>query len=1586
MADWKVDLAAFSETSHTWRAVQSLRREFKSIGHRLAFGRPVDDKFPVRSSAGSFRGKFSGVVVSSVLPVYSFEDERVSACIWASSRLLHSVVQCGHLPVHVLVAYLHPCAYVGSEKHEINARILAAAASILEGLHGPALLVGDWNSPADSFEPIRMLHDHYGYQDVALLCAERAGCSPEPTCKGATRHSFIFASPDAVRFVKSSYVGAHFDLDAHAVLFAEFNFPMGNPVVLKWVAPASLDQVDIDLEASNAAAYQGAEILFEKVADQLEGDNLDQAIAVWSDHVESHLLEHGSPSLPSKRYRGRCQKVEPRPIRLAPARLKGARPGDFSPAVYVASVQVRQLTKQVRRLKCYSRAIVAIREGRGRSGLLGDQVKLWNACLSATGFQGGFIRWLRQNGFVDPGCMPDLSWCQGVLEFLETHTQALARSTAQAKSQHFVNVVEDSWTTGGSLPFRLMRDPQPPEVLELALKVSVQLAPQRWLPFGKAWLKLRNAGDFQPGDVLEGDAKVRVVEVQVPYVSLSAAVSRKTAASLYKTWVEGDPAVWAPHFLRQWEVYWQRDEDLTLPPGAQEYLDIVQQVQPAPTLPLDYDLWTKVLKGSKASSMRGVDGWSFSELKLVPRAFVEVLLHLFSWFEQIKEWPRVFNIWLVVLLRKVATGILPWSSVRPISVAATLYRTWAKMRTQQLLVHARSLATATVQPCLSTRSIWGIQVELTAEFLAQERFPCGVVLDLIKAFNVVCRPFLEALMIRLGFPVIVVQAWFASMKGLTRQPLVAGSVFGSSSSTTGIPEGDPISILGMFSLCCLFREVVRTQEPLAVPFSYADNWEVVAGDVQALIGILEALDRMTTVCLLPVAPSKCWTWAFAKTDRKVLGSCSLAGQRVPVRKTGCCLGADMAYSYQLAAATRNGRVSSGHKRLLRLRGLPTSRFRKCRLILGGVYPHALHACEASWLPPSVLNRLRSKAVQALKLDGSGVNPFLACNVAAPKVVDPEVVALFSRLRLFRLLWKDFPEYRDLLLARLSSAGHRFKTPTDHLVRALADLGWNYEGDLCFSDSNRRKFSLVLSSLCHIRSLLMWQWGRKVAQAICHRKGLEGITDVDLEFSRPSKSLLPSERGLLCQLVSGRHFTRDARSKFAGSNCNEMCPHCESVADSRAHRVFDCQAFGPLRRHFRTIFEGVPRSALLFGLWPFPEGLVQWQASLDSLPMPVPVRKVSSRKQCFFTDGSCLFPAVPDIRIAAAAVVTPGDDGNFSEVWSGLLPSAHQTIQRAEVLAGAMATGSASHPVVVSDSLYFVRIARRLLQRFQNGIDLDLLPSENSDVWEFFWKCLQGCKSAEFVWVKAHQDFSGLSGAELVLAQGNDAADMVAKRVVLQYQRTSLLYRSVVRSKLRYVKLRTLVDSFHLYLAKAAVSQTEEVFQAPVDPSPLVPVGDPWIAGHVAAPPSGFHEGFVRQVFNWFATLKWYQGCSPGPVSDISWVELFMFWVVNCGCVPPFRVDGRWVRVGEDEDAICCVPSAYTLFRTWRRAVSHVLRCCNLVPGCAVTVSVSAKCLGARMPLAGLSWRPSVPLAVRRDLAFQFASLSTLASLRLPPLW
>ena len=292
----------------------------------------------------------------------------------------------------------------------------------------------------------------------------------------------------------------------------------------------------------------------------------------------------------------------------------------------------------------------------------------------------------------------------------------------------------------------------------------------------------------------------------------------------------------------------------------------------------------------------------------------------------------------------------------------------------------------------------------------------------------------------------------------------------------------------------------------------------------------------------------------------------------------------MSYSFRVAAATRNQRVAAGHKRLLRLRGIPTTRFRKCRLVLGGVFPQALHACEASWVPVSVFGRLRSKVVQALNVEGSGVNPFLATNICAPANVDPQFAALLSRLRLFRQLWRDFPVYRPILLARLASTGSKFKTPTDHLVRALQDLGWECLEGLCFQDEAGRSFSLVSSSLRHIRSLLAFQWGRYIAGQVSHRKGLASLQAVDIEFSRPSKSLLPSERGLLGQLVCGRNFTCDSRSKFAGATCDSKCPHCGKAEDSRAHRVYDCPAFERVDGTIVT-FSSTPRSlrcCLVFG--------------------------------------------------------------------------------------------------------------------------------------------------------------------------------------------------------------------------------------------------------------------------------------------------------------------------------------------------------------------------------------------------------------------
>ena len=181
-------------------------------------------------------------------------------------------------------------------------------------------------------------------------------------------------------------------------------------------------------EAANMDTDGVTDTLVECVADFLDREDLDSAIATWSDCVESHLLEHANPKHPLKRYKGRCQTCEPRSVRLGPPRLKGGRPSDFCPSIYSGSVQVRQWTKQVRRLRC-----------------------LYRVNASASGFRQGFLNWLLHEGFCSPVCLPDLSWISGVLAYLEEQTQNLARRLSRNsadKSGHFLGVLENSWSAG----------------------------------------------------------------------------------------------------------------------------------------------------------------------------------------------------------------------------------------------------------------------------------------------------------------------------------------------------------------------------------------------------------------------------------------------------------------------------------------------------------------------------------------------------------------------------------------------------------------------------------------------------------------------------------------------------------------------------------------------------------------------------------------------------------------------------------------------------------------------------------------------------------------------------------------------------------------------------------------------------------------------------------------------------------------------------------------------------------------------------------------------------------------------------------
>ena len=123
------------------------------------------------------------------------------------AKFSHFAINCTGWPScgALYSTYLHPCAHVGSSFHQVNSKIMSAAALLAETLHGPVLVVGDWNAPATNFEPIVALCDHFGFADLAEVSAVREGVTPEPTCRGATRHAFAFGNVDVVRYLISGH-------------------------------------------------------------------------------------------------------------------------------------------------------------------------------------------------------------------------------------------------------------------------------------------------------------------------------------------------------------------------------------------------------------------------------------------------------------------------------------------------------------------------------------------------------------------------------------------------------------------------------------------------------------------------------------------------------------------------------------------------------------------------------------------------------------------------------------------------------------------------------------------------------------------------------------------------------------------------------------------------------------------------------------------------------------------------------------------------------------------------------------------------------------------------------------------------------------------------------------------------------------------------------------------------------------------------------------------------------------------------------------------------------------------------------------
>ncbi len=1165
----------------------------------------------------------------------------------------------------------------------LNSEILAWVVQIAETIQGPIVITGDMNISWRAFDVLRELNAD-GWADLHELAHSRFGATLDPTCKGATRHTFQFGNPDFSRFLTGMSVSHTADLDSHAVLVGRFDIPSTNPQVWKWMLPRAFDDLDVDTHQVRTA--QVPPDVYSHIEHAIAQQDLSLAFGLWSKSAEETLRQASTVNgaRPGRKYLGRACKPVPVKRVLAAPRFKQGRPDDFRVKFPAVALQVRQVQKQGSRLQSLERLMRKALQPCGQA-IVPETHQVWSTIVASTGFGKSFPHWVVTQAQIPWQDCPSIEQVSKIKMAVMDFANRCSTEVWRQKRLSFNEQVEKSWVAeGGSLPFRLVRDPKKPPVVDMTVQIPVKLAPQRWSQAGKAWIKVLNPQDFPIGCTLLGDRlSVEVLTQSEDFIQVNRLLTRREASSLFRSFVSAEPEVWSSHFLEQWNTFWNRPQVSTESIG--EVIQALPQIPPILHQPLCLSDWHRALKSARKRTMRGADGWSVQELSWLSDGFTELLLRLFRAVETLNQWPEQLSTWVLILLRKNDDVCPTWSCIRPITVAGVCYRIWSRVRTAQFMVHAKDIAKPLVSPSLSTRAIWTFLSDLIAQKVAAKASLAGLVLDITKCFNIWDRNLLKALMVRFGFPVQVVDAWLAMLRQLSRTVLVEGAVFGRAGSITGIPEGDPLSVVGMFVFAKAFDHFVQRGPAKVICMTYADNWELVARSANELLRAIPVVEKFLDLCQLLVSPSKCWFWSICAAGRRRLRAAFFLEQKVPVKLQARELGADISYCCRKAARERNKRTTSGLGRMSRLHGLPGSVFRKTRLLLSGIFPHALHAAETSSTPKTVMQRLRSGAARAIGCRPKGASPWLACLLASYRCVDPEFVLAVNRMQLFRQVIKELPALAQFFLDGLHLHSRR-PGPSRLLVHALGAIGWSFVGDGIFADVAGRVFHICLTPLKHVQALVLSTWTEKVAAQVRHRKYLTELENVCVPLSQNTRHLLPFEKALVLQQQVGAFFSGEFTKHIEASAAH--CVHCGSP-DSRVHRLREC----PRSASWRTVFpalmrqwEELPEFTTAFGLFPEPDGWREWQAWLDTFSLPHIPRCDSPDVQVLYTDGACLFPRHAVVRVASGAVLKALPDGTFQIVWHGILPGSCQTIFRAELLAVSCALSSARQAVVFTDSL------------------------------------------------------------------------------------------------------------------------------------------------------------------------------------------------------------------------------------------------------------------------------------------------------------
>eukprot|EP00438_Fugacium_kawagutii_P009517 Skav209790 [mRNA] locus=scaffold1201:11124:13502:- [translate_table: standard] len=773
---------------------------------------------------------------------------------WMSTcRIVVAFAQIGSMNVRVITVYgVQPKAPHASAK---NASLWYALLEILASSNVPTLLGGDMNvrpQNMDTWSEIEAL----GYFEAFDFMLQRSGVDLPFTCNDATRHDTLVFSSHFARSFHSAYVEQGTVFPSHCPLIVSFDmhvpfyqcrsFPTPEPMDSRVLDDelfqnrqcALADRMGLPSYSHDVERFTHDEMTtcLQKVGKCFESA-YDQTVRM----TNAFMHESWYP----RRSNVKCKRLRPvnLSVVLCPATPRRARCGEYEPPCETSKFKHRMWTNQLRRMHALLRRIRKYDGVSMPSHVERQNVTEWNAIAGNRAFRPSFGKWMLRMQFCAIWYQNlDFPWqwlddlCSAFQAFLDAQIRQYAMDK-QKMHRHYVEL--DLLHFGGGYSHAILRNTDTPRPLHFQLTETFHATRLRQQGKTKPCVRISDAGRLIAGlpiQIEQQEIQYWVDDADDNVLHLDS-IPDGTAASFQLQQLQSsqDPDKLAKAFFDYWAPYWLRDEGPALHDVSmwQDFLDLTDNVAalPAGGFRKEFSLsdWKCAVSGTKATSARGSCGLSQPELRAMNDKLVNVILDVFNRLDS-AGFPKWLMLARVILLPK-RVGASVFAQMRPITICSMLYRMWAKMLARKLLQQWKVALPMGIVGSVPGRS--GTQLTLSAALRIENAIYVGSELggynlDIQKCFNAVGRLPAKLLMVKHGLPGDIAEQWVNSLFSLGRTVKILDSYSMPVLSSTGIAEGDPLSVATMVLLGYSWAEVVAIAGVLAQV--YADDWGRHAAD------------------------------------------------------------------------------------------------------------------------------------------------------------------------------------------------------------------------------------------------------------------------------------------------------------------------------------------------------------------------------------------------------------------------------------------------------------------------------------------------------------------------------------------------------------------------------------------------------------------------------------------------------------------------------------------------------------------------------------------------------------------------------------